>query len=105
MLPLEREAGDAEEERGRRRACARRTGQGRRVEDAAPYQTGGEETHPTKTKAASDEGGGFVFVFKKVTIQRDRYATLRTFALESQARHANENQEARGRFGDGGGHL
>ena len=54
--------------RGRRRACARRTGQGRRVEDVAPYRTGGEETRPDKTKAASDDGGGFVFVFKKVAI-------------------------------------
>ena len=44
----------------------------------------------------------FVFVFKKVTIQRDRYATLRTLAAKREAGDAEEEEKARGRFGDGG---
>ena len=45
----------------------------------------------------------FVFVFKKVTIQRDRYATLRTLAAKREADDAEEEQETRGRFRDGDG--
>ena len=74
-------------------ACARRTGQGRRVEDAAPYRN--ESRLPMEA--------AFVFVFKKVAFQRDRYATLRAFALEREAGDAEEEEEAGGRLGDGNG--
>ena len=41
-------------------------------------------------------------MFKKVTIQRDRYAALRTFAAKREAGDAEEEQEAARRLGKGG---